>query len=317
MRSDLVKPRQRKRRASKLLTMWMRGLVASAIVIVACHRAEVEAGKKGDLPRTGSASVKPAPAPKADQKHASMIMDAQVAALLNADNDALVATFTSDSVVLVPTPRAAHAETTGLLAAIAQLDPHDKLKTAKVTKLVAGSSESAVWWSAEVSFTADSLEASSGTTSTNIRLTELATADSGWKVVAAAFAAIKPPRALADGDPIDAGSTTKAGPLTALATNAEKLDASLASSVVVFGTDKGETAWDVSAAHTLLARWKSLSLVVASKPREVSGKDWSFAIVSVDWLKSKDHAPFRMSALIVGTPSGSGTQVVAAQFTAN
>ena len=64
---------------------------------------------------------------------------------------------------------------------------------------------------------------------------------------------------VADGDPIDDNSTTKVGPLTGIAANAEKLDASLASSAVVFGTDKGRPHGPLNSSH--IARTMEVSVL--------------------------------------------------------
>jgi hypothetical protein len=101
--------------------------------------------------------------------------------------------------------------------------------------------------------------------------------------------------------------------LTPLAGNIAKLDAALAPQTVVFGTDKGETAYGDTAAHAMLKKWTKLAFAVDGKPRELSGKDWAFAITNVSWQQPKEKVPARMSCLVIGTP----TAVVAVQYTAN
>jgi len=298
--------------------MRVRAIVA-CVVVLAFHKPAAEAGSGSASPSAaGPASGLGAPVSDKNVERATTIMNAQLGALKNSQESALVDTFAKDAVVLVPTPRLAHGETTGLPAAIARLSPHDTLKSATVTKLVAGSTASAVWWSAEVNLVADSLEAATHATNTTIRVTELATADANWKVVAGAFAEITAPRMLADSDPIDDASTTAVGPLTPLAADVAKLDAALGSKVTVFGTDKGEAGWDAAASHALLAKWKTLPFMLGGKPRAVAGKDWAFAITPIDWQQPKKKVPTRMSALVIGTPTAiGGWQVVAVQYTAN
>jgi len=297
--------------------MWVRALVAS-VVVLGCHKPAAEAGSGSAAPTSKGSATGSATVADPNTERATTIINAQLDALKNAREPALVDTFAKDAVVLVPTPRLAHGETTGLPAAIARLAPHDTLKSATVSKLVADSNASAVWWSAEVELVASSLESATHTTKTTIRVTELATADAGWKVVAGAFAELTAPRMLADADPIDEASTTAAGPLTPLAGDIAKLDAALAPKATVFGTDKGEAGWDAAASHALLAKWKQLPFVVAGKPRALAGKDWGFAITPIDWQQPKKKVPTRMSALVIGTRTASGGwQVVAAQYTAN
>lgn len=297
--------------------MWVRAIVAS-VVVLGCHKPAAEAGSGSASPSTKGAGSASDPASDKNVERATAIMNAQLGALKNAKEAALVDTFAKDAVVLVPTPRLAHGETTGLPAAIARLSPHDTLKSATVTKLVSGSSASAVWWSAEVNLVADSLEAATQTTSTTIRVTELATADANWKVVAGAFAEITASRMRADPSPIDDASTTAAGPLTPLAVDVAKLDIALGPKVTVFGTDEGEVGWDAAASHALLAKWKALPFALGGKPRALAGKDWAFAITPIDWQQPKKKVPTRMSALLIGTPTASGGwQVVAVQYTPN
>lgn len=305
--------------------MWLHAFLAS-VIIVGCNKSGAggtassngSATKNGSdviVVGAGSGSAKAPPA-DADVSRATTIMNAQLGALRNAQEAALVDTFTPDAVVLVPGPRLAHGETTGLRAAIARLTPHDTLKTATVTKLVAGSTPSAVWWAAEVDLVADSLE-SPDPTKTTIRVTELATAETGWKVVAGAFGEVTPPRMKSTPSSVDDSSATPPGPLTSLAADLAKLDASLASKATLLGTDKGEAAWDASASHALLAKWKQLSFANAGKPREVTHKDWTFAITGIDWQQPKKRVPARMSALVIAVPNPAGWQVVAVQFTAD
>ena len=310
----------------------MHARVAVLALLAACQSAPA-----APPTRSGAADAKPGPgattaaqAPRAagpaagagavnaDMSRATDILRAQVASLRNGD-DAFVASFAADAVVLVPDARAAHGDTTGLREAIARLNPHDTLKDVKIVKVIAGSSPSAVWWSAELTLIVDSKEPESPphATETVLRLTELATADAGWKVVAGAFAAVAKPENRADPDEIDASSTTAPGPLTPLLADPAKLDASLAPHAVVFGTDKAEAAWDIAAGHTLLKSWIKLALSINGQPRELRGKHWGFAIADVDWKQPKEKSPARMAALVIATPASATTwQVVAVQYTA-
>lgn len=94
-----------------------------------------------------------------------------------------------------------------------------------------------------------------------------------------------------------------------------KLEQALAPSAVVFGTDKGEAAWD-AAAHAQLKQWSKLALSINGAPREARGKGWGFAIANVDWKQPKEKSPARMAALAIATPTASSWQVVAVQYTA-
>jgi len=291
-------------------------------MIVACGTStDAKGTPSGGSARAPAPADPAAPAARASGvERASTILTSQLAAIRNGNDPDLVATFSSDAIVLVPDPRAARGETTGLREAIARLSPHATLKKISATKVVANANASAVWWSAECSITSDDHEPETKAHSetTTIRITEIATADAGWKVVAAAFAEVRSAEAAADNSPIDDKSTTKTGPLTPLAGDVTQLDAHLASSAVVFGTDKGEAAFDATAAHTLLKGWTRLKFTIPGKSRELHGKEWGFAITNVDWQQPKEKVPTRMSALVIGTPAANGSwQIVAAQYVAN
>jgi hypothetical protein len=290
--------------------MFVRTLILSA-VLIACSKEPRANGAPSPASPPSKAPASPpskAPAPptaSGASSRATTIMNAQVAAINTGEEAKLVDTFSDDAVVLVPDPRAAHGETTGLPQAIARLAPHDSLKSIKVDKLVAGANAGAVWWSAELTVTT--------TKTTTIRVTELATSDAKWKVVAGAFAAVRPAEAAADSAPIKAGSTTAAGVLTPLSGDIAKLDAALTHETVVFGTDKGEVAYGDAAAHAMLKKWSKLAFAIDGKPREMHGKDWAFAITNVNWQQPKEKVPARMSCLVIANP----TAVVAVQYTAN
>ena len=258
-------------------------------------------------------------AASADVSRATTIMNAQIAAIQDKEAAALADTFSADAIVLVPDPRLAHAETTGLREAIARLSPHDTLHGIKIIKLVANANATAVWWSAELSITGEDHEPETPASAIDIvvRVTELATADAKWKVVAGAFAELAPAKASADASPIDAASTTDPGFLSTLPADLTKLDAALDPNVVVFGTDKGEAAYGAPSAHRLLNNWKKLAFTSDEKPRELHGKEWGYAIANINWQQAKKTFPARMSALVIATPVTDGWQVVAVQYTAN
>lgn len=143
-----------------------------------------------NAPQPGDAPGAPTGSPPAavDQTaRGKQILDAQVAALRQtADDSALRGTFDPDAVVLVPQPRSAQ-KSGDLRGAIARLDPGATLEDIKVDKLVVGGNADALWLSAELTFAQESENAV-------VRVTELATAASNWKVVAGAFSEAAPAR---------------------------------------------------------------------------------------------------------------------------
>jgi len=247
---------------------------------------------------------------------AHKILDAQLDAL-RAGGDAIVATFAPDAIVLVPDAR--EAKTAPMLReAIVRTSPHQQLADIKVVKLVAGGRDGAVWWSGELAITITGGEPQTGQSggSAHVRVTELATSDADWKVVAAAFSeASKPSMQRAAPAPIP--SATDAGPVSAFAANAKQLDAALADdpSVAVFGTDPDEVAYGKTAAHALVAKWAGASFALQGKPRELRGKTWGFALQNVDLVVPGDKYPSRMAGLLIAVPDGDAWRVVAAQYT--
>jgi len=277
--------------------MFVRILMFSAVVF-ACSKAP---------DASGAPTPKPDKATSGDSSRATTIMNAQISAIQDGDEAKVVDTFSADAVVLVPAARSAHAPSASLLTSIGGMDPAgESMKTIKVDKLVAGANAGAVWWSAELTVT-------TSRKTRKVHVTELATSDAKWKVVAGAFAHETAAEPAADSALLSDKITTAPGALSPLAADIPKLDAALAKDTVVFGTDKGETAYGDVAAHAMLKGWSKLAFSLDGKPREMHGKDWAFAITTVNWQQPKEKVPARMSCLVIGTP----TTVVAVQYTAN
>jgi len=258
----------------------------------------------------------PPPDTMSADARAYKILDAQLAAL-RAGGDAIVPTFAPDAIVLVPDARA--AKTAPMLRdAIVRTSPHEQVADIKIVKLVAGQRDGAVWWSGELAITMTGGEPQTGQSggAAHVRVTELATVDADWKVVAAAFSEPSKPsmqRAAPDSIP----STTDAGPISALAANAKQLDAALADdpSLAVFGTDPDEVGYGKAAAHALVAKWAGASFALQGKPRELHGKTWGLALQNVDLNVPGDKYPSRMAGLLIAVPDGDAWRVVAAQYT--
>ena len=277
--------------------------LALALALAACTKTE------------RAKDVTPSPAMSADAR-ARQILDAQIAAL-RSRGDAIVATFSPDAIVLVPDAR--EAKTAPMLRdAIARTSPHQAVADIKLVKLVAGARDGATWWSAEldVAITRGEPETGDRGGTAHVRVTELATSDAGWKVVAAAFSE---PSALGmqRAAPSPIPSTTDAGPLSALVLGTKLHDALAADpSVTVFGTDKDESAYGPAAARALAAKWTHADVALQGKPREVRGTSWGFAIANVDLNAPGNRFPSRMAALVIAVPDGDAWRVVAAHYTA-
>ncbi len=254
------------------------------------------------------------------QQRARALIDLQAKAIDDRNEEVLYATFTQDAVILVPDPR---PMTRGdQIDAIRRTSPHESLNSAKVGKLVAGGDANAVWLDAELAIDVAGAEPGYGMHREvkMLRVTELATADTGWKVVAAAFSepgtvteARQPP------SPIE-GKSEPPTALSDLLASPVKLEAALGkdASVTVFGTSQGEVAYGGPAAHALLRSWSKLALSLSGAPREMHGKGWAFALGYVDWKqKPGDKFPARMSGLVIAQPAANNRwTVVAVQYTA-
>ena len=252
------------------------------------------------------------------QQRAKTLIDLQAKAIDDRDEATLYATFTKDAVILVPDPR---PMTRGdQIDAIRRTNPHESLNSAKVKKRVAGGDANAVWLDAELAIDLAGTEPGFGSHREVklLRVTELLTADAGWKVVAAAFSEPGPVED-AQGTPEPIGNVwDKPTELAQLLASPVKLDAALGkdASVAVFGTSKGEIAYGGTAAHALVKSWSKLELALSGTPREGHGKGWGFALGFVDWTRKRgDKVPGRMSALVIAQPTGGAWTVVAVHYT--
>src|SRR5450432_3051325 len=148
--------------------MFVRALMFSAVVFAWSKAPDA----------SGAPAPKPDKATSGDSTRATTIMNAQISAIQDGEEAKLVDTFSADAVVRVPAARSAHAPSASLLTSIGGMDPAgESMKTIKVDKLVAGANAGAVWWSAELTVT-------TSRKTRKVHVTELATSDAKWKVVA-------------------------------------------------------------------------------------------------------------------------------------
>ena len=209
------------------------------------------------------------------RSRASHVLDAQIGGL-KGDPAKLVATFAADATLLVPDPRSPSSPS--IEDAIRRTSPHDTLRGVKIDKQVVGGDDSAVWVSAELSLSIwrDEPGTKAHLETRAVRVTELLTAEAGWKVVAAAFSEPHDPTMEKNGGAPLTGATDP-GPLSALLATPDKLAAALAKDATVFGTDRDERAYG-PATGKLVASWSKLALSIGGKPREVHGKTAGFEI---------------------------------------
>jgi hypothetical protein len=279
---------------------------ACTIALVACTKKDT--GKtdvtpvKHDAASAVGSAVKPAVDPQARAKD---ILDRQLEALKKSEKDdpSLLATFDRDAVLLVPDPRLVSEPTRGFRDAITQRAPHEGVIELSFGDVVARGNDHAVWLSA-------TLAVKQTEETYSIRVTELATAEAGWKVAAAAFTIASEPSASSEAsEPF--GNTTDAGPLTALLARPAVLAEHLAADASVF-TYSGR--FDGAAAKDVIAKLPEMT--VDGKPREVHGNGWGYAIAQLSYVQQGRKFPLRISALLVAVPvRGDGWEVVALHLT--
>ncbi len=271
------------------------------------------------LATTACVSTATAADPLTPEARAKATLQAQLAALPS-KNDALVATFAKDAVVLLPDRGAeAHSSDTNLAELISFIHPHAKMRRASMDKLVAGGNASMAWFAAELTIVIDSAEPGerASTETYTVRAIEVLDAAADWKVTAAAFLRVGDLRMRTD--PFGAvPSPNAAGPLAKLLASPTELANTLGSDpLVVLGTDRGERAVGKTAAKALLAKWAKLPFAIeeADKVREVHTASYGYAMADVNYTKQGQRAPYRMNAFVLAVPGANGTwSVVAAGY---
>jgi hypothetical protein len=196
--------------------------------------------------------VKPVPPqPPSATAHARQIITAQLAAIQASDHSALAATFAPGAVIMSTDDIESVDEYRGQA-----LEPGGE-----VARLVADGSPRAIWFDAELTIHGRYGDFPA-------RATELATADAGWKVVAAAITQLRPYQPSQSDRAIE--RPTAAGPLTHLVLDGAPSPlavGSLASEIGVGSTD----ALPIIAAFA--QRHPTLGAIV---PREVRTADYGF-----------------------------------------
>lgn len=279
--------------------------------------AVTEAGSADSAGSAGSAAV-PVPAGSAatmpPAERAKLVLDAQVAALKAGADDKLAATFDSSAVILA---RVGYALTEADLAKqVASINPHDTIKDIRVTKTAAGGNADAVWFVAEIAITKDVAEPESKpeTRTETVRASELVTASSQWKVVAAAFSQ---PRELRKSRPIAAmpGASTP-GALSGLLADPAKAAASLSTdpAVAAIGVGENDFATGSDAAKKILETVKAKP-ITADSVREVRDAKWGFVQATLESPPDKGSNPYRFTGQLIAVPNPDGTwQVVAVHY---
>ncbi len=246
--------------------------------------------------RTPKHPSAPAPATYDPSARAKQILDAQIAALkkpADEEDSTLLASFDADAVLLVANPRPVKHRTRGFRDAIARRAPHEDVKDVRYTDLVAGGNANALWFTCTLTIQQDKgVE--------TVRVTELATAESSWKVAAAAFTEADDPHAGKQA-PAPFENATKAGPLTVIVADPVQLAHALEPSAIVTGfIDRFASS---GGAQDFMAGLPGMT--VENAPREVHGDGWGYTIAQLSYEGGRKY-PLRVSALVIAVPDGEG-----------
>jgi len=248
-------------------------------------------------------------------QRAKAIVDAQVAAMVKGDMVAEGATFESNAILLLPFRAAAVKDVDFEFELLGS--PHSSLTKLRVVSTIAGGTSTAVWWTAELDATIYNHEPEETPRTNRVRwrLTELATAGSGWKVVAAAIDSPVPEPS--ERKPGQIPEPTDPGPLAPLLADPTEIAKHFAADpgVFVIGTAANERGLGPKGAKKLLASWAKLKLRIEGKPHAVATKEIAFALANVSWIKGKHTYPMR--ALVIAVADGKDWRVVAVHYSSS
>jgi hypothetical protein len=167
--------------------------------------------------------------------------------------------------------------------------------------LAAGGDDRAVWFVAQV--TLDARGASElhgeGTDKTVLRVSEVATAAAGWKVVAAAVGVARAPDGYANIATMP--GHTVPGPLASLVGDRGALTAALGDDTIALGPSPGDRIAIGAAARAAIAAWPPKLLAIDGEVREVRTGDVGFL---------QAHLADGPSLLVVATFRGPTPHVV-------
>jgi hypothetical protein len=262
------------------------------------------------IPRGGPAPDQPSSAAAAERARA--FLDAQLASVLAdtpGDHGRLLAHFDPSASVLGG-GRIDRAIANLRMGHLAQ-DPHDEVLAAKVVSLVAGGNDRVVWLQFELAievkaWEGGSSESTGGVDRRTVRGSELITAASGWKAVAAAFSIPGDPEPRQAAAPVS--DPTAPGPLTALVADPALAARSVRDdpAVAVVGFGRADRAIGPAAARTLLARLGERNPRLQGQPREVRTADWGLVHAHVDLPIAGEALPARAAVQLVALPAASG-----------
>jgi len=256
-------------------------------------------------------------------ERARSFLDAQLASVLAdtlEDHRGLLAHFDPSASVLGEGPIG--SAIANLQAGVLAQNPHDEVIAAKVASLTAGGNDRVVWLQFELAIEVKRWEHVSpdDTEETERRIvrgSELLTAASGWRAVAAAFSTPREPQPRQPAFPV--ADPTEPGPLTALATDPGLAARSVRDdpAVAVVGLGRSDLAAGPAAARALLGKLGERRPGLQGKPHEVRTADWGFVHANVDLPLAGESLPGRAAVQLIALPDANGTwSVVSVHYAA-
>jgi hypothetical protein len=290
----------------------------------ACCTSPRAPANPGGEPPGGKLPPVPQPQGSSPTERARAFLDAQLASVLADtlhDHSRLLAHFDPEARVLGAgkIDRAIRNLRSSILAE----DPHDEVLSAKIASLVAGGNDRVVWLQFELAVEVKAWESGAGDSGPDgiarrtVRGSELITAESGWKAIAAEFSTPREPEP--SQPPFRVDDPTEPGPLTGLAADPELAARAVRDdpAVAVVGFGPGDRAIGPVAARALLGKLGERKPVLLGKPRELRTADWGLVHANLDLPVAGEALPARAGVQLIALPDAKGAwSVVGVHYTA-
>jgi hypothetical protein len=250
--------------------------------------------------RGDASTAEPSPAATlaAARTRAQALFEAQLAAARAGDRAGLIATFDGHAVLLAHSD---HLASDTVTAEWLSLTPSMQITAMSDVVFAAGGGDRAVWLVAQITLDergASELHAEAAS-KTVLRISELATAAAGWKVVAVAVGVAR----VSDGyaNIATMPQHTVPGPLTSLVGQLDAFTAAMADDTIALGPGPGDRIAIGAAARAAIAAWPPNLLAIDGEVREVRAGDVGFL---------QAHLADGPSLLVVATFRGRTPHVV-------
>jgi hypothetical protein len=286
-----------------------RHVLALALALHGCCTSQREPA----IPRGAHPADRPPDRPSSISatQRARAFLDAQLASMLADtldDHRRLLAHFDPSASVLGEGK--IERAILNLRAGVLAQDPHDEVLAAKIASLVAGGNDRVVWLQFELAIEVKAWEGGPDTSAEIehriVRGSQLITAASGWKAVAAAFSTPGEPEPRQPASPV--ADPTTPGPLTALVTDPGLAARSVRDdpAVAVVGFGRRDRAIGPAAARALLATLGARTPRLQGRPRELRTADWGFVHANIDLPVAGESLPARAAVQLIALPDANG-----------